>query len=93
MQLLSLREPWKGLPNAELLAEIAVFLGTLSTKLKTIADQLEKALAEADGAVAGAEARWEEKRKTVEKTYEKLLRELQKSEDRRRRVHPPKEAD
>ncbi len=69
----------EGLPNAELLAEIAVFLGTLSTKLKTIADQLEKALAEADGAVAGAEARWEEKRKTVEKTYEKLLRELQKS--------------
>ncbi len=69
----------EGLPNAELLTEISESLGTLSTKLKAIADDLAKSLAEADSAVAGTRARWEEKRKTVEETYEKLLRELQKS--------------
>ena len=69
----------EGLPNANILTEIGVSLGTLSTKLKVIADDLAKALAEADSAVARTKARWEEKRKTVEETYEKLLRELQKS--------------
>ena len=69
----------EGLPNAELLTEISELLGTLSTKLKAIADDLAKALAEVDSAVAGTRARWEEKRKTVEETYEKLLREMQKS--------------
>jgi predicted ATPase len=69
----------EGLPNSAILAEIGTILGTLSTKLKALADQLAKALAEADRAVAGTEARWEEKRKVIEQTYEKLLRELQKS--------------
>ncbi|MFZ0888001.1 MAG: hypothetical protein WA005_06085 [Candidatus Binataceae bacterium] len=68
-----------GLPNAAILAEIGAILGTLSTNLKTIADQLAKALAEADGSVAGTKVRWEEKRKVIEEKYEKLLRELQKS--------------
>jgi hypothetical protein len=68
-----------GLPNAAILSEIGKIFGTLSTKLKGIADELAKALAEADSAIAGTKARWEEKRKTVEETYEKLLRELQKS--------------
>jgi chromosome segregation ATPase len=67
------------LPNAAILAENAKILGTLSTKLKTVADQLAKALAEADAAVAGTRSRWDLKRKAVEETYEKLLRELQKS--------------
>lgn len=67
------------LPNAATLAEIGVALGTLSTKLKAIADQLAKALAEADRAITGTRSRWDEKRKAVEETYEKLLRELQKS--------------
>ena len=69
----------EGLPNARILAEIDGIVGTLSTKLKAIADDLAKALAEADSAVAGTKARWDEKRQTVEETYEKLLRELQKS--------------
>jgi len=43
------------------------------------ADQLAKALAETDNSVAETKARWEEKRKVIEETYEKLLRELQKS--------------
>jgi len=68
-----------GLPNAAILAEIGTILGSLSTKLKVITDQLDKALAEADSAVAGTKSRWEEKRKVIEEIYEKLLRELQKS--------------
>jgi len=69
----------EGLPNATILAETGTILATLSTKLKMVADQLAKALAEADSSVAGTKSRWEEKRKVIEGTYEKLLRELQKS--------------
>ncbi len=69
----------EGLPNAAVLAELGEILGSLSTKLKAIADQLAKALADADSAAAGTKSRWDEKRKVIEETYEKLLRELQKS--------------
>jgi hypothetical protein len=69
----------EGLPNEAILAEIGRILGTLSTKLKAVADQLAKALADADSSITGTRARWEEKRKVIEETYEKLLRELQKS--------------
>ena len=69
----------EGLPNADILAEVEEILGTLSTKLETAADQLATALAETDNAIAGTETRWNERRKTIEQTYEKLLRELQKS--------------
>lgn len=69
----------EGLPNAAILEEIGTILGMLSTKLKAVADQLAQALAEADSTVGGTKARWEEKRKVIEETYEKLLRELQKS--------------
>jgi hypothetical protein len=67
------------LPNAAILSEIGNIFGTLSTKLKAIADQLAKALADADKSVEETKARWEEKRKVIEDTYERLLRELQKS--------------
>jgi hypothetical protein len=69
----------EGLPNAAILAEIETILGNLSTKLKAAADQLAKALAEADSSAAGSKAQWEQKRRVIEETYEKLLRELQKS--------------
>jgi hypothetical protein len=69
----------ESLPNAAILSELGGILATLSGKLKTIADQLAKAIAEADAAAGGTKARWEEKRKAIEQTYEKLLRELQKS--------------
>lgn len=69
----------EGLPNADILSDIGNILGTLSTKLKAVADQLAKALADADRSVADTKARWEEKRKVIEEAYEKLLRELQKS--------------
>ena len=69
----------EGLPNADILAEMGKILATLSTKLKATADQLAKALVEADNALAATKGRWDVKRKVIEDTYEKLLRELQKS--------------
>ena len=67
------------LPNAAILAEVGSILETLSSKLKAIADQLASVLGEADSAVAATKVRWEEKRKVIEETYKKLLRELRKS--------------
>ena len=69
----------EGLPNADILAEIKKAFGTLSTRLKVVSDQLAGALSEADRAIADTKSRWNERRKVIEETYEKLLRELQKS--------------
>ena len=68
-----------GLPNADILAEIEGSLGTLSRNLKTVGEQFGKALAEADRAIAETKSRWNERKTAIEETYEKLLRELQKS--------------
>jgi hypothetical protein len=68
-----------GLPNADILAEIGKVLATLSAKLKATVDQLAKGLADADSSAAVIRSRWDVKRKAIEETYEKLLRELQKS--------------
>jgi DNA repair ATPase RecN len=69
----------EGLPNALILAEIETVLSTFSKEASVIAAQLSKALSTADAALANTKVRWDEKRKTIEDTYEKLLRELQKS--------------
>ena len=69
----------EGLPNADILVEIEKVLGTLSAKLKIVGDQFAQALSEADNAIANSKTRWNERRKTIEETYGKLLRELQKS--------------
>lgn len=69
----------EGLPNADILADIGKILGTLSTRLKAVGDQFGEALAEADRAIAETKSRWNERRTAIEETYEKLLRELQKS--------------
>ena len=69
----------EGLPNANILSEIEGILGTLSRNLKTVGEQFDKALAEADRAIVETKSRWNEHKTTIEKTYEKLLRELQKS--------------
>lgn len=68
-----------GLPNADILSDIEKTLGTLSTNLKSIGEQFGKALAEADRAIADTKSRWKERKTAIEETYEKLLRELQKS--------------
>ena len=69
----------EGLPNADILVEIEKILGALSAKLKTVGHQFALALAEADSAIADSKTRWNVRRKTIEETYEKLLRELQKA--------------
>lgn len=67
------------LPNADVLGEAEGIFTRLSDRLRAIADQFDSALKGADADLAGMRQRWEERRKTVEATYEKLLRELQKS--------------
>jgi len=69
----------EGLPNADILSDIEKILGTLSTKLKSVGEQFGKALGEADRAIAETKSRWNERKTAIEETYEKLLRELQKS--------------
>ena len=68
-----------GLPNADVLADLKASLDGLSNALQTLASQLAKRLADADKAIADTKARWMVRRKTIDETYEKLLRELQKS--------------
>ena len=69
----------EGLPNTDILSEIEGILERLSGKLKTLGEQFGKALAETDLAIAKTNSRWNERQAAIEKTYEKLLRELQKS--------------
>ncbi len=68
-----------GLPNADTLREVGIVLQALSVRLDTAGRQLAEALSEADSAIAEIESRWNERRMAAEKTYERLLRELQKS--------------
>lgn len=69
----------EGLPNADVLAEIEKTLGSLSERLKGVAKEFEKALRAIEGEIAETKSRWDERRNSIETTYEKLLRELQKS--------------
>lgn len=69
----------EGLPNADVLREMKPVLESLSGNLAKAADRFAKAVSETDKAIAEIKSRWEKKRKAIEKTYEKLLRELQKS--------------
>lgn len=69
----------EGLPNADILSEIEKILATLSAQLKAVGEQFGKGLAEADRAIAETKSRWNERKNAIEETYEKLLRELQKS--------------
>jgi predicted ATPase len=69
----------EGLPNAAILFEIKGTLDNLSIRLQAVASQIAGLLAEADNAIADTKGRWSERRKAIEETYEKLLRELQKS--------------
>jgi len=69
----------KGLPNSDVLSQIAKMLATLSGKLKILSEQFGEALAEADRSIIDTKSRWKERTTTIEETYEKILRELQKS--------------
>ena len=82
-----------GLPNADTLGEIEKTLESLTKHLTAVGVQFSEALSEADTAIVKTRARWDERRTAIEETYEKLLRELQEIEDRRRGVHPTPPAD
>ncbi len=69
----------EALPNAAILSEIERILETLSMRLKTVSDQFSEALTNADHAISEMKSHWNKCRMAIEDTYEKLLRELQKS--------------
>ena len=69
----------EGLPNADILSDIEKILGTLSTNLKSVGERFGMALGEADRAIVETKSRWNKRKTAIEETYEKLLRELQKS--------------
>ena len=69
----------EGLPNADILLEMRTVLGSLSGNLAKVTDRFAEAMSETDKAIAEIKSRWEQKRNAIEKTYEKLLRDLQKS--------------
>ena len=79
MPHLFLRRLLAASPTRQFLAEMESTLGGLSANLRSVADQMAKLLADADKVIANTRARWSERRKIIEDTYEKLLRELQKS--------------
>ena len=69
----------EGLPNADVLSELDAVLETLSAKLIPLSEQFSEAIAEADQAIAQTKTHWEGRKTAIEATYEKTLRELQKS--------------
>jgi hypothetical protein len=64
----------EGLPNADVLARARTTFDRLSEKLRIFGEQLATAIKEAEAELATSE-----RRQTIEATYERLLRELQKS--------------
>ena len=67
------------LPNADLLAKAEDLLTQLNGQIQVIAAELAAALKSADEDLDLLKSRWNERRQGIEATYEKLLRELQKS--------------
>ncbi len=68
-----------GWPNAETLGEIEQVLETLNLRFKAIGEQFDEALSQADNTISKIRSRWEAQRKDIDERYEKLLRDLQKS--------------
>jgi hypothetical protein len=67
------------LPNGRMLAEGATIFDRLSGELQAVANSLASILAAADTDLSALRARWDERRQAADETYERLLRELQKS--------------
>jgi hypothetical protein len=69
----------EGLPNADVLARARTTFDRLGQKLRTVGEQLAGAIKEAEADLAAMKDIWDKRRQTAEATYERLLRELQKS--------------
>ena len=69
----------EGLPNSTLLIEGAGILDQVTLQLQAITGQIEQMISVSDAGLSALRSRWDERRQTVETTYQALLRELQKS--------------
>ena len=67
------------LPGKEILTGANEVLGRLSRDFEQAIGQLEKALKEADEKIAVIRSRWNERKREVQASYERILRELQQS--------------
>ena len=67
------------LPAAETFAPLRGVLTALDLAVVAAAEGLEKAVAAADSTRGSVQTAWDERRKAVEAAYEKILREMQKS--------------
>ena len=69
----------KELPNREIIAGADEVLEGLSHDIEQVARDLEKALKGADEGIDEVRSRWDKRKHEAEATYNKILRELQKS--------------
>ena len=67
------------LPGREILAGADGILARLSRDVDEVAKRFDEAIARADMGIAAVRSRWNERKQEVQKAYEKILRELQKS--------------
>ncbi len=67
------------LPGKVILERLNRIFEKLDVELQQITIKLEQALASANQGVAAVRTKWEMRKKNVQETYEKILRELQKS--------------
>ena len=67
------------LPGKEILEEADRILKSLSNEIDEVVRILENALKKAEDGVNAVRSSWNERKRTVQHTYEELLRELQKS--------------
>ena len=67
------------LPGREILAGADGILARLSRDVEGVAKRFDEALARADEGIAKIRSRWNERKQEVQRAYEKILRELQKS--------------
>jgi uncharacterized protein YukE len=67
------------LPSRELLAQTDAALEKLEADMRDIADRMDAALRRTSGEISEVEARWGERKAAVQREYEKILRELQRS--------------
>ena len=67
------------LPGKEILAGADAILESLNADLEKVAQRLETALQQAENGVTGVRSRWNQRKNEVQDSYQKILRELQKS--------------
>jgi len=67
------------LPGREILGAASQVLEQLTRDLEIVAEQMSKAIKQAESGLAAVGVRWEERKTSVLASYQKILRELQKS--------------